>query len=729
MWKQKGEEYRVTGGNGWQWLSSTRSFNRVPQDSVGLRLVARRLRNRRVKAAKSGGQRSEEDGDDSQTDEKLDLSVGEVSRADDDSVSEQDKKFAVKEENMEVVEEEAPENVSLSNATKKDLDTLDKNKCYEDDINRDGKSKDSGEIEIKQEEDLKPSQTDTKDEVLISQKSRPTYESYVNFVRQKYIENKESAIALELLKKHPEKADVELINVSEAMQKRTYYQKITKPYSKLDNLLERRLKQDEFERKQRLTIEAQIALKEKLNQAIEIAQRRRMGLETEENAGKEITVASGEFSDARSPETGPPYSCYSLLCRGGESGKTKVCYSPSCRLQHQEKVTEQKTKSRASFFSEKVTSTKECDSASSSAESCKESSPDEDTMDSQISKESNESQDEDNETNGSEKKLDENDDDQAIDSAVESLPANMSTEDEEVDIEGDTTKDGGSAAMSEGSLLHSSNGKEDSDAEKIAVCEKTTTTSTPTSNGNLVGPGTAATSVSDIVKNLVIKTMAEKAVASSGGKGSLLSAQALATSVANISIEDLRAKLPQKHSTADKFKLARFTRIGMKKRLSKSGRLPRCHKFETPSKKKSVFILERSELRKMARLGAKKESIAFNYNCKMNNVCWPYPCPRPLFKTAWQYRTITLQSLSAAALQLRVLWSCIRWDDMAAKPPAGGTNTVSTETEITTTELLKRREVGLDGLRSEFLVRKIVVPLGVPDKPKGMLQVYFLTDC
>ena len=62
-----------------------------------------------------------------------------------------------------------------------------------------------------------------------------------------------------------------------------------------------------------------------------------------------------------------------------------------------------------------------------------------------------------------------------------------------------------------------------------------------------------------------------------------------------------------------------------------------------------------------------------------------------------------------------------RWDDMAAKPPAGGTNTISTESEITTTELLKRREVGIDGLRSEFLVRKIVVPLGVPEKPKGKL--------
>ena len=71
-------------------------------------------------------------------------------------------------------------------------------------------------------------------------------------------------------------------------------------------------------------------------------------------------------------------------------------------------------------------------------------------------------------------------------------------------------------------------------------------------------------------------------------------------------------------------------------------------------------------------------------------------------------------------LNVNMIYTLWRWDDLSAKPPAGGTNTVSTETEITTTELLKRREVGADGLRSEYLVRKIVVPLGVPEKPKGM---------
>ena len=55
---------------------------------------------------------------------------------------------------------------------------------------------------------------------------------------------------------------------------------------------------------------------------------------------------------------------------------------------------------------------------------------------------------------------------------------------------------------------------------------------------------------------------------------------------------------------------------------------------------------------------------------------------------------------------------------MAIKPPQGGQNTVTTDEMVVTTEVIKRREVGTYGLRSEYLVRKIVVPLNVPDEPK-----------
>jgi len=76
-----------------------------------------------------------------------------------------------------------------------------------------------------------------------------------------------------------------------------------------------------------------------------------------------------------------------------------------------------------------------------------------------------------------------------------------------------------------------------------------------------------------------------------------------------------------------------------------------------------------------------------------------------------------ISSIHGVASHLRVLWACIRWDDLATKPPAGGTNTTSTETDITTREVLERRDVPPNNLRSEFKIRSIVIPLDFMENP------------
>lgn len=722
VWKQKGEEYRITGGNGWQWISSTRNVNTVPQNSVGLRLVAQKLINRRVRAAKScsKSQKTEEGAEDVFMDTDSEPHDSSTGTEDILSPSEYKPSF-IKEEIVETKEEVTAEISNVNKEAKsEDLNEGLDMKSVGDTADNTSDSTLKADAKIKDEQSVSSfaensTKTNSKGRVAKIQKGQSTYESYLTFVKKKYIEDKETAFALEVLKKPPGKVDVELINVEEAMQKRTYYAKVTKPYSKLDNLLERRLKQDEFERKQRLTIETQIALKLKLQQASETAQKQLT--DKDEQAEKDMKLTNGDISDDSSLIASNLYSCYSLLCRSGGNDKVGQCYSPLCRLRQQLDGRQQKDQASS-------VSTAESESQCTSSRTSKEGSPDnlinEDSMDSHISKGSQLSQEDDDANDidvaGSKDDVEdvglnkENEEEQANNShaAASSMLADKSIEDEEVDIEGDISRETVAAGTDDQKCA-----EEDSSVEKIPAAGSST--------GLLVKSETPkASSVSEIVKNLVMKTISEKKVMSNVGTESLLNNQTLSASVANMSIADLRARLPPKHPTSDKFKLARFTRIGVKKKISKHGRLPMCHKFETKSKKKSVLILDRNELKKLARQGAKRESASFNYNCKMSSVCWPYPCPRPLFKTSWRYRTMTLQSLSAAALQLRILWACIRWDDMAAKPPAGGTNTVSTETEITTTELLKRREAGMDGLRSEFLVRKIVVPLGVPDKPKGM---------
>ncbi|XP_019372105.1 PREDICTED: nucleosome-remodeling factor subunit BPTF [Gavialis gangeticus] len=173
----------------------------------------------------------------------------------------------------------------------------------------------------------------------------------------------------------------------------------------------------------------------------------------------------------------------------------------------------------------------------------------------------------------------------------------------------------------------------------------------------------------------------------------------------------------KEYSTRDKVKLMKFS----KPKKARSGTaLPSYRKFVTKSSKKSIFVLPNDDLKKLARKGGIREVPYFNYNAKPAVDIWPYPSPRPTFGITWRYRLQTVKSLAGVSLMLRLLWASLRWDDMAAKAPPGGgtTRTETSETEITTTEIIKRRDVGPYGIRSEYCIRKIICPIGVPEAPK-----------
>ncbi|CAG2105775.1 unnamed protein product [Medioppia subpectinata] len=150
------------------------------------------------------------------------------------------------------------------------------------------------------------------------------------------------------------------------------------------------------------------------------------------------------------------------------------------------------------------------------------------------------------------------------------------------------------------------------------------------------------------------------------------------------------------------------------------GQLPSCPRFTTcKGKRKSILILPQFELKRLSRSGALREVSGFSYTAKTNPSIWPYgQTPRPIFRTSWLYRNQKIESVHGVATQLRVLWANIRWDDLSAKPPPSGANTVTTETEVQTSEILKRRELAPFGIRSEYLVRRIIVPIELPSKPR-----------
>lgn len=66
----------------------------------------------------------------------------------------------------------------------------------------------------------------------------------------------------------------------------------------------------------------------------------------------------------------------------------------------------------------------------------------------------------------------------------------------------------------------------------------------------------------------------------------------------------------------------------------------------------------------------------------MSSICTTVLSPR--------YRLQTVKSLAGVNLMLRLLWACLRWDDMAVKPSAAvGTTRTG------------RRPSGLHNLRTE----------------------------
>lgn len=157
-----------------------------------------------------------------------------------------------------------------------------------------------------------------------------------------------------------------------------------------------------------------------------------------------------------------------------------------------------------------------------------------------------------------------------------------------------------------------------------------------------------------------------------------------------------------------------------KKKKRQIVKYPVCSTFQTKKGVRSLLVLPKHDMRKLARQAGRLHINGFHTLAKPNNSVWPYPCARPLFKTCWVYRTVNLKSLPAAALQLRILWACLRWDDMQAKAlSADGKHQITTETEILSLELLKHRHVGQFLEKTQYLRRKVVIPLELPKTIRG----------
>lgn len=151
---------------------------------------------------------------------------------------------------------------------------------------------------------------------------------------------------------------------------------------------------------------------------------------------------------------------------------------------------------------------------------------------------------------------------------------------------------------------------------------------------------------------------------------------------------------------------------------------PPMYTFLSKTGFRSILNLQTYEQRKLARCHSKMVPAGFNLYGKSNTAVWPYPCPRPLFRTCWLYRTLNSRTLSSVAMQLRILWVSLRWDDMSTKPPTFNGKVVNnTETGIHSTEIMKSRIRGRFSERTEFFRFTLIIPYGYADPPsRGNFQ-------
>ncbi|WAQ96933.1 NU301-like protein [Mya arenaria] len=658
---------------GWAWVRSSHRTNTTPQDTVGLRAAARKLQARQdrligSKEMDEKGVKMEVDENDKKPKVEIDTKqevteqseskdevimmdtdvaeevevkteVAEVEVKSEEIKTEEDEKTDTKQDSSgEVKDEKGDGNVDVKEEPM-DVDITKEVPKTEKDIENEVKSVQTGNVDV---ESLSPKKV-----------TKPVRVAQGNF-------SKANLKTYSLLTK---KCDVDLIDVSKAIEEHTYYPKVTKPYAKLDNLLERRLRLEEIEKRQRDSILQQLQWKLKLEAAKQ--EQKEVCSSPEKNI---ISLSRPAVVEKKEPTKVKPvkYGCYSPLCQAGDviGGQ---CYSVQCRFENDEEDDDE-----------------ELDV--------------DDAGDVQM-------------------EVDEDDEDKTDEGKKEASANKSGTEDEEVDILGDKDE-GGSKSAAENLNANNANISGASAAKVIHVPFNKDETAKPASKTGVsvksaVGSPKGKTMIS-IPGNLA-QLIAQK----TGQNLTYSQAQAyIRQALDKMTVDDIKSKIPKVRTTKDKVQLLKLAKAGVKKKAQKKTSLPVVQKFLTPSGFRNLFVLEKWEAKKLSRKAGKIEVHGFKYDCKMNNVDWLYPCPRPLFKTSFKYRLNTIKSLAAAGLHLRVFWASVRWDDMQTKPPAGGTNTSSTETEITTTELLKRRDIAPYGLRSEFQVRKIIVPLGVPEQPK-----------
>ncbi|CAG0922204.1 unnamed protein product [Notodromas monacha] len=147
--------------------------------------------------------------------------------------------------------------------------------------------------------------------------------------------------------------------------------------------------------------------------------------------------------------------------------------------------------------------------------------------------------------------------------------------------------------------------------------------------------------------------------------------------------------------------------------------IPLTSRFKGANSVSNLLLPPKYEVRRCSRRKGKFNFSGFLYSAKQFPLhYWPYPCPRPSFKTTWLWHCSRMRSVHEAALQTRLLWACVRWDSMSMRPPADARafapQVMTDDNDIIRTEILDKRTSGEFNEKTQYLVRKVVIPVDTP---------------
>lgn len=119
----------------------------------------------------------------------------------------------------------------------------------------------------------------------------------------------------------------------------------------------------------------------------------------------------------------------------------------------------------------------------------------------------------------------------------------------------------------------------------------------------------------------------------SGGAASCVASSTKTKPASDVKPTSGSMTISKEYTTRDRVSLLRFSKS---KKLRSGTALPSYRKFVTKSSKKSIFILPNDDLKRLARRAAIREVPIFNYTAKPALDIWPYPSPRPTFGITWR---------------------------------------------------------------------------------------------